>query len=455
MIHNKAPIRSFLILFACVGVIYAPTATAQEMERAEDIRCATVAEEIITLKDPDFNTATIWSALYGEEGMERIADIIPSHGVDEDDKSFVIVGAYTKDQDDQIEKPFITKLDNRGRPVWENKEETNFNKRPHRVLKTATGYVVLGDIENDKGAQGGYLAFYTKDGKRAKQYPILEKGYALKVHDLAPSKTGKSYIITASRSGIDAADAESKKTEVVLYKITTEGKRLWRRQYSPGLSTALYNIQLAPDGNYTLTGEIEQANGRKAGWVMRVDDNGALMWQQPYPRGAMARLLDAHTHDDLSISVVGQVRGLREKNKSAWIMKLSANGDVLWQRYYQGRHHFNAPSMIGHDDGRLSVLMDGVVADRSNRSFDRGHVNLLTFSPRGYLMNLESFTDGQNAQGLMLKSGHIEERLIVGHAQSVMPDDMDAGKLSSYVFDGWVFAATALDPYDDPCEVIY
>ena len=452
MTQNKAPICSLLILCTVLGGVFAKRAAAQDIQ--QDIRCAIVSEEIISLKAPDFETPTIWSAFYGEEGMERIADITPSHSVDEDDKSLIVIGTYTKDQDDQIEKAFITKLDSRGRPVWENKEETTFNKRPQRILKADSGYAVLGDIENDKGAQGGYLAFYTKDGKRAAQYPILENGFALSVHDFAPSQTGKSYVITTSRSAISDR-GEDKKTEGVLYKITTEGKRLWRRQYSPGLSTALYDIGLAPDGNYTLVGEIEQDNGRKAGWVVRVDGNGALMWQRPYPRGALARMMDSVTHDDLSISITGQVRGLREKNKSAWIMTLRSDGTVQWQRYYQGRHNFSAPSMIGHQDGRLSVLLNGEVADRSNRSFDRGYAGLLTFSPRGYLMNLESFTDGQNAQALRVKSGHIEERLVVGYAQSMMPDGMDANKLSSYVFDGWIFAATALDPFDDPCEVIY
>lgn len=422
--------------------------------------CEFSQEEIVTLRSPSFDTPTVWSAFYGEDGLEQFSDIALG-----EEGTYIAIGSYTQNEEDDVYKPFITKLDNRGRVIWENKEDVSFPKIAKKIHKRKTGYAVTGDIKNSKSAEGIYIAFYSEDGKKIKQYPIFEAGYKVNVHDFAPSKSGKSYIISATREDVsqnknDTPSNRKKetKTEVVLYKITIEGKRIWRRQYSPGLSTALHSIELAGDGNYTLGGEIEIEDNRMAGWLVRVDENGALMWQRPYPRGAMAVIRDTYTHDDLSITITGQVRGGGQREKSAWVMNVSLDGTNNWQRYYSGDHDYNSASMIGYEDGRVSVLFDARSPQGIRQRSDvitRGHVSLATLSPRGYMMNLESYTDGQNTNGSVLNEGHNGERMVVGVSQIAMPDDMNPNNPSPYIFDGWIFAATGLDPYVDPCETFF
>ena len=444
MMQNKAPIH-VLMLFVSFFLVELNVSHAQDCEISQ--------EEIVTLKPPVFSTPTVWNAFYGEDGLEQFSDL--ALGAED---TYVMIGSYTQNEEDNVYKPFITKLDNRGRIIWENKEKVGFSKTAKKIHKRKSGYAVIGDIKSSKGSDGFYLAFYSEDGKRIKQFPVFEAGYKLNIHDFAPSKTEKSYILSVTRQAVQKADAdedEVPKTEVVLYKITTEGKRLWRRQYSPGLSTALYSIDLAEDGNYTLGGEIEIENRRMAGWLVRVDEDGALMWQRPYPRGAMATIRDAYTHEDLSITIAGQVRGIGEREKSGWAMNVSLDGTTVWQRYYTGDYDYNAPSIIGYKDGRVSVLLDAKSKGFNEEIIIRSHANLLTISPRGYLMNLESYTDGQNTNANMMVSGHYGERMVVGVAQIAMPDDMNPNNPFPYIFDGWIFAATGLDPYVDPCETFF
>ena len=218
----------------------------------------------------------------------------------------------------------------------------------------------------------------------------------------------------------------------------------------------MHHIHLANDGQYTLVGEMKSDYDRMAGWIIRIDQEGTLVWQKQYPRGRGASLLSAQTHSDNSITVSGKVDGVGVQQSAAWVMKVSASGDALWQRYYQGRTHYSAPSLVGYEDGRTSVLLDGVKIHPN----DRGHVSLLTLSPRGRLMDVESFSDSQGAQGYALKSGYYGERVVVGHVQNIPPkiegkenEEADLKNTASvpYLFDGWIFAATALEPYDDPC----
>ena len=184
--------------------------------------CETIKEQIVKLKRPLLGTPATWNAFYGQEGMDQIADVVPA-----DDGTFVVVGSYTKDKNDSVYKPFMAKLDGRGRIVWERRADTTRHKTFQALHKGAAGYAAIGDINDARKGRGFYLGIYSDTGERLREIPVFEAGYDLNALSFAPSQTGKSYIIAASRA------AKGQK-EAVLYKITLTGRTLWRRQFSPG-----------------------------------------------------------------------------------------------------------------------------------------------------------------------------------------------------------------------------
>lgn len=432
-------IYSFL-LFGAFLVVFAPFSMAQDSQQGLELKCSIIVEAIVKLRNPIFNTPTVWNAFYGQDGMEKISDVISG-----DEGSFIIAGSYSKDKEDMSYKPFLAKIDARGRVIWESRQDIKQKSGTHKTIKALSknkdGYVVLGNVANSSDKNlGFYIGVYGDDGKLIREIPIYEKGYSLKALGFAPSKSGKSYIVSAVKGNGD-------QKEVALYKITLTGKKLWSRQYRVGGNIAFNHIELAFDGNYTLVGEIQQEGGRMAGWVARIDDSGALLWQQSYPRGRFASLMDVHTNKDNTIIASGVAKGIGEKSDSAWLMKLASDGSVIWQRYYQGKMHYSAPSLIAYNDGRISVLLNGSKV----KSNDRGHVRILNISPRGELLDGSSFTDGQSAQAYTLKLAGNGDRIVAGFSQISAPDDIGNKELPPYVFDGWIFAATSLKPYIDVC----
>jgi len=457
--------KATIYLFAIFMGIFNVPHLAHAMDNPA---CQSAGEAIVKLKAPIFNTPTVWNAFYGQDGMDHINDITPAHddaaaikaGIKE--SHYLIVGNHTKDESDSIIKPFIAKIDNRGRVIWEKRIDSGAHKTARRVIKTSNGYAVLGDVKNASGRQGFYIDTYNKEGDRARAIPIYEKGHDLSALSFAPSASGKSMIVSAVRheSGADNK-AGDKAGEAVIYKITLAGKRLWRRQYAPGSVAQFNDISKDADGNYTLVGEIALGGAGKAvpaGWIIRLDGNGALMWQKTYPRGRGASLLAVQGLSDGGIITSGTVKGVGVKNDGAWVMKTNVSGAVEWQRYYQGRNPYKAIDLLVHErldnDGRISVLVDG----RSNRTLGqgrrqaaRGHVSLLTLTPLGQMLGAQYYTDGQNVSGRSLAFGHNFERMVVGSAQSMMANEGTESAGASFVDDGWVFAGTALDRYENPC----
>ena len=437
---NKAVLYFFLIFLA---LLFPVAAAAQQ--------CDTVSEAIITLREPVYRTPTVWNATYGEEGLDQIVDVVLAHEQEDSDEimeAIVIAGNFTRDEKDQTLKSFIAQLDNRGKVVWQTRNESARMRTVERILRLKNGYAVLEDVKDPKKGHGFYISGYSKTGKRIGQYPVFVSGSHLNAKGFVETKDKQGFLVAAEL----VSKKDKEKREAVLYRINKSGALIWKRKYNPGLKTMFQNIQKLSAGHYMLSGEIEQENGRMAAWLMAVDEGGTIGWQRQYPRGSYSGLHAVRLLQDQSMIVAGVVRPLTGKKKSGWVMKLDRSGTPLWQRYYTGEYGYEAKNILAEKDGRFSVLLDAYPQAGAKKSIrSRGHARLLTISPRGYLLGVESHTDSQHAHGVQLIRGHNKERLVVGTAQGMIPDNLNPEAAPTFVFDGWLFAATMLEPYRDPC----
>ena len=407
--------------------------------------CDVTPAEITTLKEPQYGAAShMWDMLYAEEGMDVFTDLVPV-----DAKSVVAGGAYTKDLQDKFYHPLLVKFDERLKPVWTVRGETKDQQTIQRIIKTKGGFTVLGDITDTARGNGIYIAAYTDEGKeKAKPAPLFEKGGDLDAKAFVPSQDGNGYIVAAQF--ID--DKKQEKQNGFLYKISKNGNLIWKRSYPTGRSNVFNNIQTALDGSYIVTGQIVLEGNRSGGWLIRVDEQGAIKWQRSYPRGLAASLQSAEQTKEGDFILSGKARPVDHQGKglSAWVMKTDSTGNPLWQRYFRGAYSYEAPGSIVYEDGRASVLFSGAGMDSERRS----HARLVTFSPQGRVMFVEDFTDGQNASAARLVAGLNGERIIVGHAQTSFGENQESNEASAapeYTYDGWILAGVPLETFNDPC----
>ena len=400
--------------------------------------CEVNVEEITRLRAPAFDNYTKWDEIFGGDGMEQFSDFVPMP-----DGSVVAAGSYTKDGKDPVYKPLLVQMDDRGKVKWETREDEKSFKTINRIIPFDKGFAALGDLNDASQGDGIYVALYGDDGKRKSQFPIFEKGYNLDGKAIAASADGKSLIIAAQVNPGGGTGGQYG----VLYKYTAGGKKIWRHGYSPGTRSVFHNLSASTMGGYIAVGEVEQPDGRMAAWLVRVDDNGAIMWQRAYARGSYAAFLSATPIDKDSILLGGQVKPSGGGRTSGWVMKVSIAGNIIWQRYYAGSFNYTVRDLMAYDDGRSVALM----AALPKTIADRTHVRLMTFSPRGYLMNVEEFSEGQGAQAFTLGEGFQGERIMAGFAQIKYAEATAINEIPIDTYNGWIVAVPALDPYEDPC----
>lgn len=370
--------------------------------------------------------------------MEQISDfVILSDG------SIVMGGAYTSDEEDNTYKPLLVHMTPQGKILWEVREKSEFFKTVDHIVETEEGYAVLGEIEDPKRGDGIYLAHYTKDGQKKTQKTFFEAGGNLDGKALVKLSGGAGYMIAAQYN----PEKNISMQYGIIYKVTKSGARLLRRAYTPGMQTIFNNFQDMGDGTYMLSGQLRLEDGRRAGWLVKLDEEATIMWQKTYARGSFSSLRSVAPFEQGGYILGGEARPSGGGRSAGWVLKIDDTGNVEWQRYYAGKHTYVVRDVLAYEDGRSVALLDGV----PQKLQDRAHIRLLDYTPRGYLMSAEDYSESQGAHAFSLKRGPKGERVFAGYAQTRLSEAMTPEDVPVSTFDAWLVAAVALDPYEDPC----
>ncbi len=122
-----------------------------------------------------------------------------------------------------------------------------------------------------------------------------------------------------------------------LLKLDHKGNVEWSRTYGGRAGDAFGSVQQTRDGEYVVAGTTEsfgpnvQISGETA-WVMKVDSKGNVVWEKDF--GADQAQLVRQTSDDGFI-VVGTAAVGNQPNADAWVFKLDPNGDMIWQKTFE------------------------------------------------------------------------------------------------------------------------
>ncbi|AGH97354.1 PQQ-binding-like beta-propeller repeat protein [Micavibrio aeruginosavorus] len=459
--------------------------------------CNLVREAIVNLKAPNFGVPVIWDGLFGDESkLMRFSAATPLPS-----GSVLIAGEHLNEKFQPLET-FIVEMNSRGRGIGEKRIQALKGEKITALVPVDHGYVVASNILSGPADEKQVrLAWYDEARTYIRDLVLKDALYDFESYTLLPANEGNGFIaVVHARPRQGSMDEHG-----LLYRISATGKILWKRAYRSGAASLMHGIAPVGDTGYVVTGRELAENGRISGMAMEVNNDGTLVWQQPYPRGVHALLRKASVRPDGRVVMVGQITPFGETYSTAWVMEVDTNGEILWQRYFPlGGNETDARGVITYDDGRTVVMVN--VRPRNEYADDRDHIRLLTLSPRGEILRDEPYVEGQHAQASQISLGYKSERVVIafveGTAGSLLPDEVvliteqikkqgrrtvgpDGKVVESYVapeepakeqpaltpekppvadvgeadqekkddpsFRGWVFVATALDPYKDPC----
>jgi len=141
---------------------------------------------------------------------------------------------------------------------------------------------------------------------------------------------------------VTVTDADGDTDSAQLTVVVTGALLSWSKSFGHGRGFTdyhTYGIAPASDGGVVVTAESMTAENGYQIWILRVDGSGSLLWE----RALGGRYNDAaeklRRDPDGGYLVVGQSYSFRTGSRycDAWIIKLSEEGSVLWQKTFGGQ----------------------------------------------------------------------------------------------------------------------
>lgn len=436
--------KSLLSSLAVAAVFCALCGPAAATSRAVSAQSCTLIEEgIVPLKPPSFDGPVQWRRVLGMEGLDRVSDLMALA-----DGGVVGIGdsaSYTRDGGPKPPGLYVIRLDRTGKALYDRRIPLKNYVRAVAGVVLKDKIVVVSQMTDGKKQSFVQLDFL--DGAAAVKTTrvIADTKRDVIGADIVVNADGATLTLAAMRVG----RTDAKDSTTVLYKLDATGKIISQRDYMPGVATKLVQLQRLPDGRLVGAGRIDIGNNRQAGWLLQVSRQGDLLFQRPYARGRQAQLIKAVDDGQGGLYAIGESIPADGSYRAAWVMRVNAAGNPVWQRFITGKYRYGATDLLVTEDGRLQMLMAG----RPGQDGGREHARIITLSSVGNILEDDAYLEGTNAlPSKLIEHSITKKRLMAGMAQTGFAEASGPVEQRLATYDAWITGLASLDAFPDPCK---
>ncbi|PKL84743.1 MAG: hypothetical protein CVV22_11180 [Ignavibacteriae bacterium HGW-Ignavibacteriae-1] len=241
---------------------------------------------------------------------------------------------------------------------WQKTYGGSKDDRAYSIQETSDGgYIVVGesrsndgDVTENKGDYDVWIFKLTIDGiiEWQKTYGGSNEDFAYSIKETKDS----GYIVAGWTRSNDGDVTENKgyyDYDVWILKLTFDGSLEWQKTFGGRHLDFAQSIQETSDGGYIVAGnassedgDVTDSKGLGDVWVVKLSIDGNIEWQKTFGGSETDYANSIEKTRDGGYIVAGQSRsndGDVSKNKGehdVWILKLSTDGNIEWQMSFGG-----------------------------------------------------------------------------------------------------------------------
>ncbi|WP_415329081.1 T9SS type A sorting domain-containing protein [Chryseobacterium sp. MMS23-Vi53] len=221
-----------------------------------------------------------------------------------------------------------------------------------------------------------------------------------------------------------------------IIKTDASGNIQWQKTYGGSSTDNISSIQQTSDGGYiacgntiSTNGQITQSFGGGDYWVIKLDQSGFIQWQKSYGGSATenpSKILQTTDNGYIiaghSQSTNGQITG-NHGGYDAWIVKIDATGNILWQKSYGGANNDYCYDICQTSDGGYAVL--GIWGTMISPTTERHDYWITKITSTGDVQWQETFGGAQDDIARAVHQTSDNGYIIAGSTQSFTTDNND------------------------------
>ena len=215
------------------------------------------------------------------------------------------------------------------------------------------GYIIAGETNSFGESGDAWVMKLDKDGNVdwQKTYGGIHSDVVRSVQECFSGNTSDGYIM----AGETYSYGDGYHSDAWVFKLDNDGNIVRQKIYSDGSGTA-NSIQQTSDGGYIVAGETDSNVGAGGGdsWIFKLDANGNMEWQKTYggDNSDVAYSVQQTFDGGYIVTGLSAYSDNDEVSGDAFVLKLSNDGNVEWQKSYGGDNYDAAKSIMQtSDDG--------------------------------------------------------------------------------------------------------
>ncbi|HLP93896.1 MAG TPA: T9SS type A sorting domain-containing protein [Saprospiraceae bacterium] len=277
------------------------------------------------------------------------------------DSGFIVVGTSVSDDGDVADPMgfndcWLLKLNSMGNLQWQRSLGGTNHDNAYSVKETSEGgFVVAGfSFSNDgdvSGNHGGADAWVVKlDSGGAILWQRCYGGSGTEeAWDIEETSDGGFVFVGRSSSSDGDLSVNNGSFDFWVVRLNQQGDLIWQKSLGGSNLDIGYSLTQTKDGGYIVAGEsqsddgdVTQNQGNSDFWVIKLAADGKIVWEYSFGGSALDRANDIQPARDSGYVVFGQSASNdgdvqnARGNYDQWLIKISEQGLLEWEKSFGG-----------------------------------------------------------------------------------------------------------------------
>jgi len=301
-----------------------------------------------------------WDNTYGADKEDKAFGIVSTR-----DDGIVIVGtsrSFSKGKEDL----YLLKTDAKGKLLWEKRLGKNRKDTGSAIAEDKEGALYVVGTSKSFSQEGDYDVYALK---------LDKDGNTLWSKSLGGTNKDQGYGITITQDGGVAIVGKTKSFghghyDAYMIKLDTNGKILWSNAFGGISNEEAHDVTELIEGSLIVVGGTQTFGaGDFDFYLIKVSADGKKLWEKFYGEKKADIFHCVTANKDGGFTTAGYTRSYQSQKKDLTVMRCDKEGNTLWHKII-GRHYHEVAN------GIATTPNDGVIVVGSTKSMGHGKEDL-------------------------------------------------------------------------------
>lgn len=296
-----------------------------------------------------------------------------------DDGGFIVIGSTLLNgcgNNHGGNDAWMAKMDTHGEFEWQRCFGGTLSDGAEEMRQTSDGGFILvgqassndGDVSGNHGEIDAWVVKLDAEAEIEWQRCLggSKDDYA---RDVKQTLDG-GYILALQTNSVDGnVSGNNGHVDYWVVRLDDSGEILWQKCLGGYGWEYVRTVHQTSDGGFLVVGSADSEDGDVTGnhgaydcWVVKLDGTGELQWKKCYGGTSWDTSAGAFSTDDGGFILMCETSSddgdisFSQGNSDAWLVKIDAEGEILWQKTYGGSNNDGAHNIEPTLDGGLIML---------------------------------------------------------------------------------------------------